>query len=570
MKAGGAVSAKSTDSGLAAPGSGARVPALGRDAADTPSLTWSAPAPGDEATRYLCAAAHVDPNFARRALTEFVFDDGRAPAPGNGVDEVLVLRHCLTARARRLHRDTALCVVLAVTALVSPWTVAAWAVWIVGLRVLGGGRGGTGAPMDPLGSAGPSGPPAGSGDGPGHTASERSLGVSGSWTSGPGGAPGTAGGSALARFVWVLWVVGGIFGIVVASGLARPFGDGFVARADPDSVSPLAAWLLIPGGAALLAWIIVLIEALAVRHMLVDRLRRDRYGTHRWVSTETVWARRALAELAARGGGDRHVLADPARPFAGSGRHVLKKRWLLETGPIRFDVDDLVERVTERLAAGVVGLDPEGLLESVEWDDVAVETGPVLVTGQTGDASLKLLPAGRPHPAGAKGAPAARVFRRFRMAGDPAETVVTAYLTGYAAPGLALIELHGLVLEPVAAAYRVVDRMASLGLASMASVTWAATRGFVGTIAAAPRNAVVAGADPLRRKHRRAMLDRSAASGLAAASGARTSLREMGVARGAGAGALVDREGSVFAREDANLCLAVVERRVREELRPLV
>jgi hypothetical protein len=44
----------------------------------------------------------------------------------------------------------------------------------------------------------------------------------------------------------------------------------------------------------------------------------------------------------------------------------------------------------------------------------------------------------------------------------------------------------------------------------------------------------------------------------------------MGVARGLGAGALVDREGSVFAREDANLCLAVVERRVREELRPLV
>ena len=569
MKAGGAVSARATDSGPAG-AAGAGRPVL--PGTRPPSLTWSSPAPGDEATRYLCAAAHVDPGFARRALAEFVFDDGRAPAPGNGVDEILVLRHCLTARARRLHRDTALCVVLAVVALVSPWTVAAWVVWVAGLRVLGGGRGGaagSGAGAgDPLGTAGPSGPLTGPPDG--SVPGERLPGPAGA-AGGPGSS-GAHGNSALVRFVAVLWVVGGIFGIVVASGLARPFGDGFVARADPDSVSPLAAWLLIPGAAALVAWIIILIEALAARHVLVDRLRRDRFGTHRWVSTETVWARRALAELAARGGGDRHVMADPARPFAGSGRYVLKKRWLLETGPIRFDVDDLVERVTERLAAGVVGLDPEGLLESVEWDDVAVETGPVLVTGQTGDASLKLLPAGRPGPAGAKGAPAARVFRRFRIAADPAETVVTAYLTGYSAPGLALIELHGLVLEPIAAAYRVVDRMASLGVASMASVTWAATRNFVPTVALAPRNAVVAAADPLRRKHRRAMLDRSAASGLAAASGARTSLREMGVAKGMGpgAGALVDREGAVFAREDANLCLAVVERRVREELRPLV
>ncbi|NUP46908.1 MAG: hypothetical protein HOW97_06270, partial [Catenulispora sp.] len=58
-----------------------------------------------------------------------------------------------------------------------------------------------------------------------------------------------------------------------------------------------------------------------------------------------------------------------------------------------------------------------------------------------------------------------------------------------------------------------------------------------------------------------------------AADGARTSLRELAVAGGAGPGTpapLVDREGAPFAREDANLALAVVERRVREALRPLV
>jgi hypothetical protein len=300
--------------------------------------------------------------------------------------------------------------------------------------------------------------------------------------------------------------------------------------------------------------------------VLVDRLRRDRFGTHRCVSTETVWARRALAEFAARDASDRQLLADPARPFAGSGRQVLRRRWLLATGPIRFDVEDLIERVTDALAGGVPGLGPEGLLDAVAWDDFVVATGPVLAVGQTTDASLRLLPSPR-------GSAAPRVFRRFRILSDPADTVVTVYLSASAAPGLALVELHGLVLEPVAAGFRGVDRLPRLNLPAALVEGWQAAATLPRLLFGAPVAACAAAADPLRRRYRRSVLDRAAATGLPAADGARTSLRELAVAGSVGSGTrapLVDREGAPFAREDANLALAVVERRVREALRPLI
>ena len=497
------------------------------------TLAWDTPAIGDEATRYLCAAAHVDAAFARRALREFVFDDGRAPAPNCGVDEVLVLRHCLAARARRLHRDVLVCAVVGVALVVSVWSVTAWLIWGLGVRVL--------TRRSAVAASAPG---------------SASAGASGS---------GSVPVSALAGFAALLWGAAGVFGLLAVSHVARPFGLTIRGRSGAELGGPASAWIGVPAVAVAVVWLILLVERLAARHVLVDRLRRDRFGTHRWVTTETVWARRALGELAARQAGDRQVLADPARPFAGSGRQVLRRRWLVETGPIRYDVADFVDRVTERLAAGVFGLDPAGLLESVEWDDFAVTTGPVLVTGQTVDATLRLLPAGR-------GVAVPRVYRRFRISDDPAETVVTAYLAGHAAQGLAQIEVHGLVLDPIAAAYRTVDRLTPLGLTVFAAEVWHATAALPGLLFGAPRGAARAAADPVRRRHRRAVLDRSAANGLPAASGARTSLRELGVARpGAGRRApLADREGAVFAREDANLCLAVVERRVREELRPLL
>ncbi|NUP47140.1 MAG: hypothetical protein HOW97_07470, partial [Catenulispora sp.] len=133
----------------ASPSTPAESPTAPSAAPRAATLTWDAPAPGDEATRYLCAAAHVDAAFTRRALREFVFDEGRAPAPSAGVDEILVLRHCFAARARRLHRDVALVALTVVALLVSVWTVAAWLLWGAGLRLLlSGGDTAAGAPVE--------------------------------------------------------------------------------------------------------------------------------------------------------------------------------------------------------------------------------------------------------------------------------------------------------------------------------------------------------------------------------------------------------------------------------------
>ena len=558
---GGSASTRASSRASARAGHYAAAPAISvapvlppRPRLTTPS--WSAPAPGDEATRYLCSAAHLDAAFTRRALKEFVFDEGRAPAPATGVDEVLVLRHALAARTRRLHRDVALVALIGIALLVSVWTVAVWLVWGAGLRLLLAGAGRAAANGTGAGSGGGSGgePP---GSGPADALRPPPTGPA---PLGPSFAP-------LARFVALVWGVGGAGAIASAAGLVHPFGFHAPARFhDVGHASrPWVAWLFVPLAGVLMAWLIVLAERLAARHVLVDKLRRDRFATHRWITTETVWARRALAELAARVASDRQVLADPARPFAGSGRQVLRRRWLVETGPIRYDVEDMIERVTEALAGGVPGLGPEGLLDKVVWDDFVVATGPVLAVGQTTDASLRLLPSPR-------GTAAPRVFRRFRILTDPAESVVTVYLSASSAPGLALVEIHGLVLEPVAAAYRGVDRLPGLGISAVLVEGWHATTTVPRLLFAAPRAAAGAASDPWRWRHRRATLDRAAAGGLPAADGARTSLRELGVASSwqGVRRPLVDREGSPFAREDANLALAVVERRVREALRPLL
>lgn len=60
------------------------------------------------ATRYLCAAAYRDRNFASGALQDLHRQEHRSVATPYGVDTGLVLRHCLASQRRRLARDTVL------------------------------------------------------------------------------------------------------------------------------------------------------------------------------------------------------------------------------------------------------------------------------------------------------------------------------------------------------------------------------------------------------------------------------------------------------------------------------
>lgn len=60
--------------------------------------------PLSNATRYLCAAAYLDPMFANTVIGELL-GTHRAVVPSDGIDLVPIIRHCLNARRMQLLRD---------------------------------------------------------------------------------------------------------------------------------------------------------------------------------------------------------------------------------------------------------------------------------------------------------------------------------------------------------------------------------------------------------------------------------------------------------------------------------
>ena len=59
----------------------------------------------DDTTRYLCAAAHLDHEFANEAIREFLVEDTRPVPASAGVDAAAVLGEAVAARTRRKLRD---------------------------------------------------------------------------------------------------------------------------------------------------------------------------------------------------------------------------------------------------------------------------------------------------------------------------------------------------------------------------------------------------------------------------------------------------------------------------------
>jgi len=88
------------------------------------TLADSSPAPLGEVdgdvTRYLCAAAYIDPGFARTVVEDVLGDPFGAIAASPGVDLLPVARHCLTARELRHRRDLRLSAVYAGIVLIAP------------------------------------------------------------------------------------------------------------------------------------------------------------------------------------------------------------------------------------------------------------------------------------------------------------------------------------------------------------------------------------------------------------------------------------------------------------------
>jgi len=67
--------------------------------------------PMSNSTRYLCAAAYLNPAYANAVINELVASH-RAVAPSLGIDLIPIIRHCLNARRAQLLRDVLLTVLL--------------------------------------------------------------------------------------------------------------------------------------------------------------------------------------------------------------------------------------------------------------------------------------------------------------------------------------------------------------------------------------------------------------------------------------------------------------------------
>lgn len=480
--------------------------------------------PADQdATRYVCAAAHVDPDFARRVVRELLVAEHRLPVPHPSLDLPTVVRHCIASRARRLYRDSAIVISLALAVAVSGWSVVAWYGALAGLWLI--------VRAALRSKAGPV---------------ARNMGL-------------------LAALVW------GFAGVVLVALVATnadPFGLREAWHVPKPGGEGVAVRLGAPAAAALICWLAVFAEEIASHVTVAERLRRDRFTPGRWLSAEPAWAQNALGVLGERladGRLEHHPVADPENPFIGAGQQVLRRRWLIELGPAAsrsssFDVADLLDRISERLVDGLGSLDPADPSDKggqIFIDDCAISTVPALATRAAGN-EVRLLPDA---PDAVRRGTGPRVFRRIRIGGDPAGLTVTGFINATAGAGLLQVELYGHVLGPIAQRYRVPDRAAPFDWATALTCAVRAVRKLPTAVFMAPGCMLRICADPIRRRRHRSLLGRAAASGLTVTAGATFDVREAVAAKPG-----TDR----FADEDANLYLAVIERRVREELRPLL
>ena len=83
----------------------------------------------DDTTRYLCAATQLDPDFADKAIKEFLVEPTRSVPPSPGTDTVAVLGEAVASRARRKYRDALLLVMAVILVVIAPMTMTI--AWIV-------------------------------------------------------------------------------------------------------------------------------------------------------------------------------------------------------------------------------------------------------------------------------------------------------------------------------------------------------------------------------------------------------------------------------------------------------
>ena len=490
----------------------------------------------EDATRYLCTAAHLDEVYGRGLIRHLLVREDRQPPVADGVDLGTVVRHAVAARSRRLYRDGAILAVVVVATAFGGWPVPCFLAWllatVLAVRALR----------------------------PSETSAGRRSRAE--YADAARGERPRAGAQAA---LFAIVVVG-----VLLAALGLSHADPFGLRSGLHITAPLTGGdrmrrIVAPLGAALGCWIAVFVEELAARATIAERLAPGHYTPGRWLSAEPAWAQHALGVLGARLAAAQTVrppLASAGEPFLGAGRPALRKRWLIDLGPAAsrsapFDTEDLLDRACEALAGGLGPLDAGGPA-LVLIDDYPVAAGPALATRGDAELPVRLLPV---PAAPARGHTSARRFRRVRITRGAAGLTVTVFVSATAGDGLLQVELYGYVLSPVANRYRLADRLGPWGWESVGDCAARAARRTPGRILDAPAGIWRTVTDPIVRRHCGAVALKAAEHGAELDAGARFDPR-----------GLVSAElgEDFFADEDANLYLAVVERRIRNELRHLL
>jgi len=92
----------------------------------------------DNTTRYLCAAAQLNEDYANAAMREFLVEPLRAIPPTPGVDTAAVLREAVAARTRRRIRDAVLLALMLAFLFVDPAVLMLWVLAAVALAMVPG------------------------------------------------------------------------------------------------------------------------------------------------------------------------------------------------------------------------------------------------------------------------------------------------------------------------------------------------------------------------------------------------------------------------------------------------
>ncbi|HEY1571980.1 MAG TPA: hypothetical protein VGG05_11580 [Pseudonocardiaceae bacterium] len=420
----------------------------------------------DDATRYLCAAAHIDRTFADLAIREFLTEPLRATPPSPAVDAAAVLREAGAARRRRMLRDWVLLGILLLL-LITRFTVAlAWFLFGFGMAIARVARAGRPARLE-------------------RVARSRI------W---------------FRRTLWVVAVVLMLAGLAVLAGNLALTG---VVAAVPGLGALPSSVGFDPFGVALslLALAVLVLDQYAVSYLLTRSFRRGMFTAHPGVDTwpGERWVRgmghrryqRRLERIARATAEDNLTAYRDYDPFVGAGaqgeplREPIQLQAEKAAGDTQrtepFTLAELYDHVTEQLLAL---REAPSLAPSARLAELSVHSQVVVPVGELlqnlGDPATRVVLPSLEEPPSQTVPPDViadvterslewmRYYRCFRVETWSRDVTVSMYLHFGVSERMLYFEWIPYVLYPIADSYRVVDRkpLEPLGPLRDAMIEW--------------------------------------------------------------------------------------------------